>query len=359
VSSRLQYKGIQDASRKRRPPTRSPGAWARAMFDTSEEGEIIITVAQDKWDKGKILVKGLWDRLKEADWKETSLSYKELEQIRGYLCHLSHTYEILAPYLKGFHLILASHLEQRDGEGWKCTDRAWRAYVDAQVERGELTADVDLGLVEGANNTGLPPKTVTPTAHLRDDVMALDQFFNLQSPLRMRDRSSKVQIVRYGFGDASGTGFGSTLELPEGLKYRIGVWGYAEQEESSNFREFENVVTTIEEEAQAGNLKGVLMFFFTDNATVESALYKGNSSSRKLFQLVLRFRKLQFRTGMKVIVTHISGKRMIAQGTDGVSRGSLVEGVAAGANMLDFVPLHLSAIERHPPLEHWLMTWLG
>jgi hypothetical protein len=42
---------------------------------------------------------------------------------------------------------------------------------------------------------------------------------------------------------------------------------------------------------------------------------------------------------MTIHVIHISGKRMIAQGTDGCSRGSLMEGVMVGADMLMFVNL--------------------
>jgi hypothetical protein len=79
----------------------------------------------------------------------------------------------------------------------------------------------------------------------------------------------------------------------------------------------------IEEEAKSGSLDGAHLFFFTDNATVKSAMNKGNSASRKLFHLVLCLRKLQFEKGLKVIISHISGKIMIAQGTDSVSRGTL------------------------------------
>jgi hypothetical protein len=44
-------------------------------------------------------------------------------------------------------------------------------------------------------------------------------------------------VVRYGFGDASGSGFGTNMETGSGLRYRIGVWSYDEQqEESSNFK---------------------------------------------------------------------------------------------------------------------------
>jgi hypothetical protein len=52
VASRLQYLGIQDAPQKRRPPVRIGGAWAGAVFETSDR-EVIQTVTQEKWDKAR------------------------------------------------------------------------------------------------------------------------------------------------------------------------------------------------------------------------------------------------------------------------------------------------------------------
>jgi hypothetical protein len=164
----------------------------------------------------------------------------------------------------------------------------------------------------------------------------------------------------YGFADASGGGLGSTVMIPgTGIRYRAGVWGKDDENTSSNFKEFENVVMTVEEESKQGTLKGALMFLFTDNATVEGALFKGNTPSRKLFQLIVRLRKVELQNGATVQVSHVSGKRMIAQGTDGISRGEMNEGVAAGSPMLSFVPLHLSALDRVPCLGSWVKTWLG
>lgn len=60
---------------------------------------------------------------------------------------------------------------------------------------------------------------------LKDDIYALREFLSPLVPPKIQERSTSVHIVRYGFGDASGSGFGSTIETPEGLKYRIGVWG--------------------------------------------------------------------------------------------------------------------------------------
>ena len=45
------------------------------------------------------------------------LSYKRLERVRGFMCHMATVYDSIFPYLKGFHLTLASHLLYRDEEG--------------------------------------------------------------------------------------------------------------------------------------------------------------------------------------------------------------------------------------------------
>jgi hypothetical protein len=47
---------------------------------------------------------------------------------------------------------------------------------------------------------------------------------------------------------------------------------------------------------------------------------------------------------------------MIKVGVDGVSRGDLNAGVMAGANMLSFVPLHLSAVDCLEGLLPWLLV---
>jgi hypothetical protein len=153
---------------------------------------------------------------------------------------------------------------------------------------------------------------------------------------------------------------GSTITVPgTGICCRIGVWGKDDETNSSNNKEFENVVETIEEEARSGLLQGSSLLLFTDNSTVEGALFKGNTPSRKLFQLIVRFRKIQMECNADVIVSHILGKRMIAQGTDGVSCGLLNKGVPMEMEMLSFIPLHLTAFDRNPVLQDWIVSWLG
>lgn len=263
ICSRFQFLGMQVALRKVYEPKRKPGPWAGALFETTETS-VTKSVTNEKWIKGKMFVERLWAQLEHVDWASRKLSYKELEIMRGYLGHLSMTFEVLVPYLKGFHLTLASHLNRRDREGWKYTDKAWKVYVDHKVEEGLLTEEEGTRMVVGNPYTGESPQEILPVAQLKDDVYALREFFKEDTPPIIQERCSHVHIVRYGFGDASGSGFGSTIQTKHGLRYRIGVWGSDDDDESSNFKELENVVTTVELEAQSD--RGV--------RTVQRKLYK-------------------------------------------------------------------------------------
>jgi hypothetical protein len=91
-------------------------------------------------------------------------------------------------------------------------------------------------------------------------------------PTQVLLKLSRVYSIFYGFADASGSGFGSTSLCKGGIKYRIGTWGSDLEEDSFNFREFENVVDTLRDKAIAGNLKDSLIILCTDNSTVEASL---------------------------------------------------------------------------------------
>jgi hypothetical protein len=54
---------------------------------------------------------------------------------------------------------------------------------------------------------------------------------------------------------------------------------------------------------------------------------------------------------------HIMGTWMIAEGTNGLSRGYLTMGVMLGVNILSFVPLHLDSITCEPTLHDWVLSW--
>jgi hypothetical protein len=133
-----------------------------------------------------------------------------------------------------------------------------------------------------------PPDYILPVSHLKGDLLSLQHLMSSSiPPLRML-RSCHISVAVYGFMDASGVGFGSTIALPDGYTlFRHGFWGRDVDDESSNFRELCNLVNTIEEGVLAGELVGTKLFIFTDNSTAEGAFYKGNSNSRLLFDLVL------------------------------------------------------------------------
>jgi hypothetical protein len=157
--------------------------------------------------------------------------------------------------------------------------------------------------------------------------------------------------VFYGFGDASEKQFGAMLSenyncrgrlskthtINSSIRFRIGLWLPMEEEESSNYKELKNLVDTIGEEAKKGQLGDCELFIFPSNSTAEGCFYRGNSKSVHLHALVLDLRTLEMTYGMTIHVIHISGHRMIAQGTDGCSRGSLMEGVMSGQDLLTFV----------------------
>jgi hypothetical protein len=56
-----------------------------------------------------------------------------------------------------------------------------------------------------------------------------------------------------------------------------------------------------------------------DNSTMEAAILKGISSSEKLFNLVLRLRKIEMEENLFIHLVHVAGTRMTWSGVDGLS----------------------------------------
>ena len=349
ISSRLQYLGIQDAARKRRPSSQSGGAWAGTIFEITPDS-IYKTVSQAKWDKGKLYIDNLVDKCKDP-MAPPRLNHKDLESKRGFLVHLSMTFPSIVPFLKGLHLTIDSWRPLRNDDGWKFSHKEIRSWLEHQREDG-----MDQEEIYDLLNVGAPSEVV-PVERFAEDLNFLAQFFEAELPPKVLVRSRLVYVIKYGFGDASGKGFGSTFTVPNGIAYRIGVWEKDESDESSNWREFTNVVESLYEEAASGRLDNCCVYFFTDNTTVEASLHNGTSKSKKLLALVIKLKLLETRRGIRILVSHVSGNRMIAEGGDGVSRGSLNEGVMAGEDMLAFIPLHLSALDRSPSLLVWIQSW--
>ena len=201
------------------------------------------------------------------------------------------------------------------------------------------------------------PKEVVAVPRPREDVRALLHLTEAKSPPWRRVRAKRSARIYYGFADASGSAFGGTLQEVKAtdIVFEFGQWTErVTNEESSNWREFTNLVEFLEGKAETGMLDGAEVFMFTDNSTTEAAFWKGTSPYKKLCDLVIRLRKLEMSTGMILHVCHVSGRRMIDQGADGLSRGDHTTGVMAGDHTLKHVPLHLDAFTRSPALREWV-----
>jgi hypothetical protein len=344
-TSRMQYLGIQDAPRKFRPPSQDQaGAWTGTIFKV-KSSRITKTVSQEKWSKAKDIAQLLFEEINVHPFERPVLNRKDLERHTGFLNHLSMTFDKMTPFLKGFYLTLNSWRDKRDKDDWKMSNKTWMMCLVAQLDNGSIS-EFEFDNQINSQDKRSCPTHVTASTRLGDDVRALSALFSPLNVPEVNLRSKEIVTVIYGFGDASGTGLGATFTCGTGFTFRIGVWGPDESDQSSNWREFTNIVESLEDEGNMGNLINAEVFMFTDNSTVEACSVKGLSTSSKLLDLIIRLRSLSTRFGIKVHIYHVAGTRMIAQGTDGVSRGYLGKGIMSGDTMESFIPIHLSALVR-------------
>ena len=193
---------------------------------------------------------------------------------------------------------------------------------------------------------------------LEADLFALQILLEGPTPRQVLVRMTSTAWVGYGMGDVSKKGYGASVHLGSKLYFRYGQWTSTAKEESSNFRELCNLVETIESLYEEGKLRDCEIFLFTYNIVADYAHYKGSSSCKVLFELVLKLRLVQQKGGLMLHVGHVSGTRMVKSGVDGLSRGETGEGVMQGKEMLSFIPLHLDAMERSNGAVHtWVESW--
>ena len=164
--------------------------------------------------------------------------------------------------------------------------------------------------------------------------------------------------ARYGFGDASGKGFGNAVEVEGIIHSEFGQWSNSVEGKHSNYKDLRNLVNAVIKAYDDGLLKDCKLFLFTDNFVAECAYYNGGSNRNKdLDDLVHQLWKLQMTGDFTLHVYHVAGTRMIESGIDGLSRGDKSEGIAKGVGMLKFIPIHLNGMERSGKLYGWIKSW--
>ena len=89
-----------------------------------------------------------------------------------------------------------------------------------------------------------PPARVCPIPRLRRDMSALRWLTRAHRPPRRRVRCTRRATIFFGFVDASGVGFGSSLSgtrsaliIDSEVVYRQGDWGPADRKKPSNTKE--------------------------------------------------------------------------------------------------------------------------
>jgi hypothetical protein len=232
VASMCSYLGIQDAARKRRKASQTPGAWAGAVVATGEDG-VSVSVSKQKWVKAKAMLKARKDEMEADDgW----LDCKALERQRGFLLYVTRTYPAMVPYLKGFHLTINGWRKGRDSEGWKYLSR-------------ETREEMEEGTYEDPAAPPEAPKRVKAKPRLRIcGVPALMRLFEPKEPPKRLIRPKRV--AQDGFG------FNMQEQKGDTIHYRFGQWCDDVAEKSSNYRELCNLVERLEELVAGGMLEG-------------------------------------------------------------------------------------------------------
>ena len=80
-------------------------------------------------------------------------------------------------------------------------------------------------------------------------------------------RAQRFFQVNYGFDDASGNGFEDSWHTIYGISYHHGIWCPEVANQSSYYREFQNVNDSIKREGEEGILSDAFIIFATDNTT--------------------------------------------------------------------------------------------
>ena len=361
VASGLNHLGIQDAARKRRDASQTPGAWAGCVIWTRPDG-VFVMVSEDKWTKAKAQL-GLVETMMTED--SDKLELEVLLSVRGFLQYVAATYPSMKPYMIGFHQTIDGWRPNRNADGVKLPLKKG-IYRRRNPAPNQLFGTENIprgGGTDDGTTHGPAPKYVKAVPRFSHDLAALRLLMKFDKAPMRKVRCDKTAMILYGFGDASGPGYGSMTQgfvadqtdaSLSDLHYEYGQWRIKErEEESSNWRELGNLVEALEEEGRKGRLNGVECFIGTDNSVAESAVGKGYSQSPKLSDLALRMYLLEMKYGMTLHLIHVSGKRMIDTGGDGLSRGDKSSGAMLGIDIRKFFPLNHSATERSSQLEGW------
>ena len=136
------------------------------------------------------------------------------------------TFSIIFPYLKGFHLTLASHLVNGDSKGCKINDLELLGHLEVLKEK-EIISDVEM--MENKQKSGIsyqkPPSKIQLVTRFFLCLKALWTFFEQRDPPNWSCQKKHIAFLVYGFNDASKSSLGVTKAWDDKLTVTIGTWG--------------------------------------------------------------------------------------------------------------------------------------
>jgi Reverse transcriptase (RNA-dependent DNA polymerase) len=181
----------------------------------------------------------------------------------------------------------------------------------------------------------------------------------LEKPVIRKAYVQRTNVVTSLFGDGSGTGAGGTITFgaPSQTITWMGAWT-SSNDRSSNWRELRTVLASLQHiyglpEVRA-RIAGSTVLYFTDNMVTYYVCYSNRSRSPALHQLIMAIRELESVLQVALEVIHIPGIVLIAQGTDGLSRGIWATPHNTPYVGRDWIYKILSPVQRSPDLQHTL-----
>ncbi len=182
--------------------------------------------------------------------------------------------------------------------------------------------------------------------------------------LSCQHQMSDMGTLSVNWGDGSGTGTGGTENWVSmdtdtrlsPLESWMGIWKDKVHHFSSNWKELRTLAITLQRLKQKkAPLQGRMMWYMTDNQVTYDICRSSSSTSKELMTLIHEIRLLELEMGCRVEVIHVPGKLMITQGTDGLSRGMVLQSFAASDGILPLLNIWRPA-ECSPALLAWALA---
>ena len=102
---------------------------------------------------------------------------------------------------------------------------------------------------------------VKPVPRFKRGICALMKMTRFLHPPKVVRRLDTVEIAAYGFGDASGMGFGHTLCIGGVIRSEFGKWNSTIEEKYSNYKELRYLVNAVKATMEENVFDGIELFF--------------------------------------------------------------------------------------------------